>query len=156
VGGPTFARGWGHKAMAFDDGAHALQHFPRSRQARRRGYVLVVDDEPLIGASARRLLAPEHDVVVVHSGEAALCALVSPRPFDVVLCDLMMPGMTGIELHQALAQSRPELAARMVFITGGAFTEAAEDFLERVAERRMDKPFDPHALQAVVRALVGD
>lgn len=142
--------------MAFDDGAHALLDFQPTRHARRRGYVLVVDDEPLIGASARRLLSPEHDVVVVHSGEAALCAVESPRAFDVVLCDLMMPGMTGIELHQRLAQSRPDVAERMVFVTGGAFTEAAEDFLDRVAVRRMDKPFAPGALQAVVRALVGD
>jgi CheY-like chemotaxis protein len=145
--------------MAFDDGAHALLDVsaPRHRPvARRRGYVLVVDDEPLIGASARRLLSREHDVLVVQSGEAALTALDSPRPFDVVLCDLMMPGMTGMELHQALVRSRPELAARMVFITGGAFTEAAESFLEHVASHRMDKPFDPRALQAVVRELVGD
>jgi CheY-like chemotaxis protein len=142
--------------MAFDDGAHALVDFSPTRRARRRGYILVVDDEPLIGASARRLLSAEHDVVVVHSGEAALCALASPRSFDVVLCDLMMPGMTGIELHQALVRSRPELAERMVFVTGGAFTGAAEDFLERVDVRRMDKPFEPHALLAVVRALVGD
>ena len=142
--------------MAFDDGAHALVDFLPIRRARRRGYVLIVDDEPLIGASARRLLAPEHDVVVVHSGEAALCAVESPRRFDVVLCDLMMPGMTGMELHQTLANGRPEVAERMVFITGGAFTEAAEDFLEHVAVRWMEKPFDPSALQAVVRALVGD
>jgi CheY-like chemotaxis protein len=68
----------------------------------------------------------------------------------------MMPGMTGIELHEALVRSHPEIARRMVFVTGGAFTEAAEEFLERVALRWMDKPFDPHALQAIVRALVGD
>ncbi len=145
--------------MGFDDGAAALLTFPTSRHvgmARRRGYILVVDDEPLIGASARRLLSREHDVVVVQSGEAALAAVDSPRDFDAVLCDLMMPGMSGIELHRALVQNRPELAERMVFITGGAFTEAAEDFLDRIAIRRMDKPFDPRALQAVVRELVGD
>lgn len=142
--------------MAFDDGARARLDYSPARHARRRGYVLVVDDEPLIGASARRLLSPEHDVVVVHSAEAALSAVESPRPFDVVLCDLMMPGMTGIELHEALVRGRPEIAGRMVFVTGGAFTEAAEDFLERVALRWMDKPFDPRALQAIVRALVGD
>src|SRR5271166_4593490 len=139
--------------MAFDEGAHALRDLPAARRrgmARRRGYVLVVDDEPLIGASARRLLSREHDVVVVQSGDAALAAVDSPRPFDVVLCDLMMRGMTGMELHEVLARSRPEVAERMVFITGGAFTEAAETFLERVATRRMDKPFDPRALQAVV------
>jgi CheY-like chemotaxis protein len=145
--------------MGFDDGVRALldTSAPRHRaMARRRGYVLVVDDEPLIGATARRLLSREHDVVVVHSGEAALSALDSPRPFDVVLCDLMMPGMTGMELHQAVVQTRPELAERMVFITGGAFTAAAESFLDQVATHRMDKPFDPRALQAVIRDLVGD
>jgi CheY-like chemotaxis protein len=142
--------------MAFDDGARARLDYSPTRHSRRRGYVLVVDDEPLMGASARRLLAAEHDVVVVHSGAAALSAVASPRPFDVVLCDLMMPGMTGIELHETLLKSRPDVAERMVFITGGAFTGAAEDFLERVAGRWMDKPFDPRALQAMVRALVGD
>jgi CheY-like chemotaxis protein len=145
--------------MGFDNGASALTDAVTSRRhplSRRRGYVLVVDDEPLIGASARRLLAREHDVVVVQSGEAALSALDTARTFDVVLCDLMMPGMTGIELHGAVASKHPELAERMVFITGGAFTQAAEDFLERVATRRMDKPFDPRALVAVVRELVGD
>ncbi len=145
--------------MGFNVGASALVELPPSRhagRARRRGYILVVDDEPLIGTSARRLLSREHDVVVVHSGEAALSALQSPRAFDAVLCDLMMPGMTGIELHRALAQTRPELAERMVFVTGGAFDEVAEDFLERIATRWMEKPFDSHALQAVVRQLVGD
>jgi CheY-like chemotaxis protein len=157
LAGPTFAKV--SAVMGFDDSASALLEFPNAPQggiARRRGYILVVDDEPLIGASARRLLSPEHDVVVVHSGEAALAAVESPRAFDAVLCDLMMPGMTGIELHRELDRSRPELAERMVFITGGAFTEAAEDFLDRVATRRMDKPFEPRALQALVRELVGD
>lgn len=144
--------------VAFDDAARALRDLAPAEEpsARRRGYVLVVDDEPLIGASARRLLSREHDVVVVHSGEAALAAVDSPRAFDAILCDLMMPGMTGMELHDVLAHRRPHLAERMVFITGGAFTAAAEAFLDRVASRRMDKPFDPRALQALVRSLVGD
>jgi len=144
--------------MAFDDAARAFRDFAPGQEppARRRGYVLVVDDEPLIGASARRLLSREHDVVVVHSGEAALTVVDSPRPFDAILCDLMMPGMTGMELHDVLARRSPQLAERMVFITGGAFTASAEAFLDRVASRRMDKPFDPRALQALVRALVGD
>jgi CheY-like chemotaxis protein len=145
--------------MAFDDAARSIRQYTPAQMepaARRRGYVLVVDDEPLIGASARRLLSREHDVVVVQSAEAALGMLDSPRPFDVILCDLMMPGMTGIELHDRLASTRPDLAERMVFITGGALTGSAEAFLERMASRRMDKPFDPRAFQAVVRTLVGD
>jgi CheY-like chemotaxis protein len=150
---------WQSGVMAFDDGARALREYapgPPETAARKRGYVLVVDDEPLIGASARRLLSREHDVVVVQSGDAALAAVDSPRPFDVILCDLMMPGMTGMELHDTLARSRVDLAERMVFITGGAFTSVAEAFLDRFASRRMDKPFDPRALQALVRTLVGD
>jgi CheY-like chemotaxis protein len=145
--------------MGFDDAARSLDAYApagNAPAARRRGYVLVVDDEPLIGASARRLLSREHDVVVVQSAEAAITALDSPRPFEAILCDLMMPGMTGIELHARLASTRPELAKRMLFITGGALTGSAEAFLERMSAQRMDKPFDPRALQAVVRMLVGD
>jgi CheY-like chemotaxis protein len=145
--------------MGFDDAAAALREFaPPVREAasRRRGYILVVDDEPLIGASARRLLAREHDVVVVQSAEAALTAVDCARTFDAILCDLMMPGMTGIELHDELTHRRPDLAQRMVFITGGAFTASGEAFLDTVANRRMDKPFDARALQALVRSLVGD
>ncbi|MBU8896686.1 response regulator [Corallococcus sp. M34] len=118
-----------------------------------RGKVLVVDDEPMVSGAIRRTLAREHDVEVMVSSRQALERLRAPdASFDVILCDLMMPELTGMELHDALEESTPQLAARMVFITGGAFTSAARTFLERVRNPRVEKPFEPEELREVVRS----
>ena len=70
----------------------------------------------------------------------------------MVLCDLMMPGLSGMELHERLARSAPEVARRMVFLTGGAFTDGAREFLARVPNPRIEKPFEPSALREAVAA----
>jgi signal transduction histidine kinase/ligand-binding sensor domain-containing protein/CheY-like chemotaxis protein len=116
-----------------------------------RGRVLVVDDDPLVSSALRRTLAREHEVEVVVSSRRALEMLTSPGGgFDVILCDLMMPEMTGMELHAQLAMASPEQPRRMVFITGGAYTPAAREFLEQVSNPRVEKPFDPEALREQV------
>jgi nitrogen fixation negative regulator NifL len=120
----------------------------------RRGRILVVDDEPMVGNSLRRILAVDHDVVVVPSGRAALDLLIAKERFDLILCDLMMPEMTGMDLHEELARSFPEHAAKMIFLTGGAFTPRAREFLDRVPNQRLEKPFDVQNLRALVRELV--
>jgi PAS domain S-box-containing protein len=118
------------------------------------GRVLVVDDEPLVGRAVARMLAPLHEVVACTSAQAALRLLAQDRAFDVVLCDLMMPGMTGMQLHAELEAKDPPLARRMVFLTGGAFTDAGREFLERVENARVEKPFERAALrEAVFRAM---
>ncbi|HTS82082.1 MAG TPA: response regulator [Myxococcaceae bacterium] len=111
--------------------------------------VLVIDDEPLVASAARRLLARAHEVEVAHCGQSAL-ALLRARAFDAVLCDIMMPHMTGMELHARLTEIRPELASRMVFLTGGVFDGVAAQFLRENARWCMDKPFDPRELLALV------
>ncbi len=121
----------------------------------RRGRVLVVDDEPSVAAAIRRVLASQHDVVVRGSAEEALDAIGRGERFDAILCDLMMPRMTGMELHETLAQVAPEQAARMVVLTGGAFTDRAREFLDRVPLPRCEKPFDAGGLRALVRKVVG-
>lgn len=115
----------------------------------RRTRVLVVDDEPLVASAARRLLARTHEVQVAHSGHTAL-AMLEHGAFDAVLCDIMMPHMTGLELHALLSETRPEVAERMVFLTGGVFDGRAEQFLQEHARWCMGKPFDPGALLALV------
>jgi ligand-binding sensor domain-containing protein/signal transduction histidine kinase/CheY-like chemotaxis protein len=120
-----------------------------------RGRVLVVDDDPLVSSALRRTLARDHEVEVVVSSRRALELLASPKGgFDVILCDLMMPEMTGMELHAQLAATSPELARRMAFITGGAYTPVAKEFLERVDNPRVEKPFDPEKLREQVRGWV--
>jgi signal transduction histidine kinase/ActR/RegA family two-component response regulator len=113
----------------------------------RQARILVVDDEPLIGASIRRGLGSNHHVHVVGNGRAALEALEGGQRFDVVVCDLMMPEMTGMELYDALSATNPAMAARMVFMTGGMLDPGAADFLNRVPNQRIPKPFDLEGLE---------
>ncbi len=115
-----------------------------------RARVLVVDDERYVGKTMRRILGASHDVEVVESGAAALERLAQPPPIDVILCDLMMPGMTGMELHAALLAQQPGLAARMVFVTGGALHETSRAFLASVPNPVLEKPFPTDLLRGVV------
>jgi len=123
-------------------------------QPGRRGRILVVDDEPAIGESVRRLLRSEHEVVGRTKADDARDLVARGDRFDAILCDLMMPGMTGMDLHAALLRLAPDQAERMVFITGGAFTTTASEFLERVPNLRLEKPYDSANLRAIVRGMV--
>lgn len=120
----------------------------------RRGRVLVVDDEPMIGRIAARALGDRHDVECYTEGRAALDAIAAGARFDVILCDLMMPQMTGMDFHDALALEHPELARRIVFLTGGAFTPEARAFLDEVANVYLEKPFPVARLRALVAGWV--
>ncbi|MFP2905640.1 PAS domain S-box protein [Pyxidicoccus sp. 3LFB2] len=108
----------------------------------RKGQVLVIDDEPPVGRSLARIIGPKHQVTIVHSGEEALAALNAGRSFDAVFCDLMMPGISGMDLYERIRASSPELSRRFIFITGGSYTARARQFLERVPNRQLEKPFD--------------
>jgi len=114
--------------------------------------VLVVDDEVIVAKVLQRGLAAEHDVVCVHAAREALERIRGGDRFDVILCDLMMPEMTGIDLHHEL--SAIGLADRMIFLTGGAFTSAARQFLDGVPNARLEKPFDLQQVRALVNARV--
>jgi PAS domain S-box-containing protein len=122
--------------------------------ASRRGRILVVDDEPMIGMAIRRTLQREHEVVALTSAREAQARLTSGEPFDLILCDLMMPEMSGMELHQAVANHSPGLAGRMVFLTGGAFTANARAFLSHVPNHRVEKPFSTQELRGLVQSLL--
>ncbi|MGB8931168.1 MAG: response regulator, partial [Anaeromyxobacteraceae bacterium] len=121
--------------------------------AARAGRILIVDDEPIVARAAERALAG-HDVVIATSAAEALGLLDAGEHFDAVLCDLMMPQMTGMELHARVAATDPELAARFVFITGGAFTDAAAEFLRTTRNGWLEKPFDPRGLRAAIERAV--
>jgi CheY-like chemotaxis protein len=119
----------------------------------RRARVLVVDDDPLFSRSVRRMLQRDHDVTLVESAQDAVGLLREPGSFDLVLCDLMMPGMSGMDLYDEVLVSHPDLAKRMVFMTGGAFTPRAADFLSLVGNRHIAKPFTAADLLALVESL---
>jgi PAS domain S-box-containing protein len=132
----------------------AAAELPKAAAPGRRGRVLVVDDEALVLRTVKRLLSKEHDVVDVVAAKEALALCKRGEKFDLILCDLMMPDMTGMDLHRELAQAVPEQAAHMIFLTGGAFTAKAWQFLSDPPKEHVEKPFDPAALRAIVRRCV--
>jgi|HubBroStandDraft_1064217.scaffolds.fasta_scaffold40286_2 signal transduction histidine kinase len=117
----------------------------------RRGRILVVDDEPIVCFSLERLLAREADVVTAPSAGQALAMIQEGARFDVLLCDLMLPGMDGPTLHEKIRALDSLQAKRMVFMTGGVFTVRAREFLDAWENKRLSKPFDVEALLALVR-----
>ncbi|HYO58851.1 ATP-binding protein [Archangium sp.] len=119
-----------------------------------RGRVLVIDDEPMLCTAVERILRPHHDVVYTTLAAEALPRLEAGEHFDLILCDLMMPRMNGMDFHAALQRLRPELTGRVIFLTGGAFTPQAKTFLERVPNRRVEKPFNTRALLTVTREVL--
>jgi len=100
-------------------------------------------------ATALRRVLAEHEVELVHSGQAAVARLCGGE-FDLVLCDLLMPDLTGMDVHDKVMAAAPDVAERMVFMTGGAFTARAREFLERVPNARFDKPIDHRWLRTFV------
>jgi len=118
----------------------------------RRGRVLVVDDEQIVATTFRRALK-HHDVTATDPEDAAR-RIAEGQQFDVILCDLMMPNITGMDLYAELARVAPAQAARMVFITGGAFTEQGRQFLDETKNPHLEKPIDLEALRSLVDASV--
>jgi PAS domain S-box-containing protein len=116
---------------------------------RRKLRVLVIDDEAEIGEAVRRLIGDEHQVDAVTDARAGLARLEEAH-YDVVLCDLMMPEMTGMELHRKLAEERPDVRGRFVFMTGGVFDTDASRFLDQVTNPRLNKPFDGETLRGLL------
>jgi CheY-like chemotaxis protein len=126
----------------------------QAEPARRALRVLVVDDEPAICRMLERVLRP-HQVVAEVSALPALERLRRREDYDVLLCDLVMPGMSGVEFFQALRALRPELAPRIVFMTGGTSSPDLEEFLRSVDNRRVLKPFEVAELRQVVGSVAG-
>jgi PAS domain S-box-containing protein len=116
----------------------------------RRGRLLIIDDDEKVGQALACLLRTDHDTEVSVEPRAIAERLLAGERFDVILCDLMMPGMTGMELHATVAREVPEQAERFVFVTGGAFTPAATEFVGRVSNTVLEKPYDLRALNAAL------
>jgi CheY-like chemotaxis protein len=113
---------------------------PESELSGARGRILLIDDEPRVLGVLSRFLGGEHDVVAVGSAHEALQQLGRGLPFDVIVCDLLMPEMSGIDLYHVLEQQAPQLAERMIFLSGGANTSVAGAFLSTVPNQALEKP----------------
>jgi CheY-like chemotaxis protein len=120
----------------------------------RSGRILVIDDESGIRDVFKGLFGADHEVVEAASGERAQEILKEDTGFDAILCDLMMPGMSGLDLHRWLAQDCPGLARRVIFITGGAFAAGAQEYLAALENPRFEKPFDIAKVVGAVNQLI--
>jgi PAS domain S-box-containing protein len=120
----------------------------------RRARLLVIDDEAAICKVFRRLLDRDHEVITETSAQDGWTRLANGERFDLIFCDMTMPGMTGLDFYERVQQEAPELLAQLVFITGGTFTKKARDFLERIPNRCIDKPIEGTKLRRIVSQLL--
>ena len=127
---------------------------PAAPIASGRRRVLIVDDEEILVRAYGRLLERDHDVTALVSPGEALRRIQAGERWDAILFDLQMPELDGIELFEQLQLTRPELAGRVAFITGGAFTPRALAFLDRNTRPTLSKPIDAEALREVVARLI--
>jgi PAS domain S-box-containing protein len=116
--------------------------------------ILVIDDEAAICRSLELMWKGAHEVHSTTRASVALERLGAGESFDVILCDLMMPEMTGMKFYEALSTARPDLVSRVVFSSGGAFTPASRELIERVPNPCLEKPFDMRAVDEVLRTFV--
>lgn len=119
----------------------------RARIAR----VLVIDDEPTVAAVLRVSLSDEFQVTVTSDPHEALGWLTSGDWYDVILCDVMMPALNGLDLRDCLHAQRPDLASRIVFVTGGLLYEHLRLRLDQVPNMVLAKPFNLTALREMIR-----
>ncbi|BDG10127.1 sensor histidine kinase [Anaeromyxobacter paludicola] len=114
--------------------------------------VLLLDDEEGIGRAVRRALHGFAEVVCETAGRQALQRFAAGERFDLVLCDVMMPQMTGTQFHAALAQLDPAAARDLVFVSGGAFAGAEREALALLPNERLEKPLDLARLRSLLAA----
>jgi two-component system cell cycle sensor histidine kinase/response regulator CckA len=116
--------------------------------------VLVVDDERTLRATLAALLSDHYEVVLAESGATAIRLLAQDRDFDAIVCDLMMPEVSGMDVHAWMTREAPELLQSLIFMTGGAFTRDARELLERAANPYIEKPFEVRELIAALEQVI--
>jgi len=117
-----------------------------------RARILVIDDERMVTDVIARILGRTHDVVTEQSAAPAIDRIAAGERYDAILCDLMMPDLSGIDFHDAVTALAPELLPRIAFMTGGAFTGRARAFLDRVDNPVLAKPFSVEQLIEIIAA----
>ena len=115
------------------------------------GRVLLIDDDPVLLDLVCRILKLDHEVEGTADPYDALARIERGERYDVILCDLMMPTMSGADLHARIARIAPHVARKMVFLTAGAFTEKARTFLASGEVSWFEKPIEPDRLRKIIR-----
>jgi len=136
----------------------ALPHEPQAAETPpppRRATILFVDDEPMLLSAFARAFDDQHEVLIADSGQAALDLLQQRGgQVDAIVCDLLMPQMSGMDLYDAVGELYPGLRPRMAFMSGGAFTARAREFIERVDNPKIAKPIALGDLERAIADLL--
>ncbi|WP_437679537.1 ATP-binding protein [Sorangium sp. So ce131] len=133
---------------------HASSKPAAAEPAAPRRRILVIDDEPLLARAIAGTLEPRHETIATASARDALARIRAGERYDAILCDLMMPDMTGMDFYASLGEHAPDQQRRIVFLTGGAFTERSKAFLAQVSARLLLKPFDAGTLLSLIDEVV--
>jgi CheY-like chemotaxis protein len=121
----------------------------RSGTRVRPARILVIDDGTIVGAELADSLSCDQ-VVAVECGEDALALLTAGQSFDLILCEVMMPGMSGPELLSCLEADHPAQAERLVFMTDRIVTPVVQYLLEGVHNVCLERPFDLEGLRSLI------
>jgi len=123
---------------------------PARRGQPLRGRILVIDDEAIFGRTIARAFRDELEVCVAGSEAEAMTLLEADRSFDMVLCEVRLPGSNGPRIYLALAARWPELVPKLVFTCASALTPTTEAFIERMSTPVLPKPFPMERLRRLV------
>ena len=121
--------------------------------SKRRHRVLIIEDQEALALTLIRVLTPRYDLERAGRVRDALARLREARPaFDAVLCDMVLPDGTGIDVFEGVRGEG--VAARFVFMTGGALTQEVAEFLDRVPNPKLEKPFPIAALEELLEGVL--
>jgi PAS domain S-box-containing protein len=137
------------------EGGPALENKAQELKATRRADLLIVDDEPINLKVFKRMVEKNHQALTALGGREALQCLEKADPkLDIIITDLNMPDVSGMQLYEYVREKLPHLAPKMIFITGGAFTDASKDFLKKVDNPRLEKPFEAQELLKAIHDIL--
>lgn len=116
--------------------------------------ILVVDDEEGILTLVREAFAANgFELDMARDGETAL-RLLREKDYDVIICDWRMPGLNGQQIYERLAAFKPELASRLIFVTGDVISKGVQAFMRQCGNTCLSKPFSLQEIRLAVANLL--
>lgn len=118
-----------------------------------KGRILAVEDEPAIRRFYRRFFeSQDYELVLAPTGTAALEILRAGEPFDAILLDIRLPGVSGRGVWKYIEMERPELCSRVILVSGDILGEGTQQLIEETGRPYLEKPFStPDLLDAIER-----
>jgi PAS domain S-box-containing protein len=139
--------------LPYQNGLSSQEATEEKAAAIGSGRLLLIDDDPIVLRSLARNLKRRYCVVTAHGGKKGVEILANDRAFDVVVCDLMMPGLDGPGVYSEIAAIAPDLPGRVIFCSGGVFSERVREFLASVKNPIVGKPASLDQLEEAIARL---